>query len=63
VWIDAPVSGWAPIQTSARGELEITDINLKYLNPKYLDAKKLLGRGFAWLDTPRANRFWKPASS
>lgn len=49
------------LQPSARGELEITDINNQYLQRGRLKVE-LLGRGFCWLDTGTHDAMHKAAN-
>jgi glucose-1-phosphate thymidylyltransferase len=50
------------LQPSARGELEITDLNRVYLQRGMLHVE-LFGRGFAWLDTGTEHSLSQAANS
>lgn len=51
----------ADIQPSPRGELEITDVNKRYLEMGRLDVE-IMGRGYAWLDTGTHDSLLEAAS-
>ena len=58
VYPSSVVSVAQGIKPSARGELEITDVNAHYLNAGQLSCEQL-GRGYAWFDTGTINSLYQ----